>query len=201
MFYQLITKKMSNNSEKEMNGNGDELLQEDATNLQAGIEDKSGSGEIADKVAEEEETGWQKKFEELNDAHLRLRAEFDNYRKRTLREKADLIRSGGESALTALLPVVDDLDRALQNVRKADDIEAVKEGLELICSKFTTYLGQQGVKPVEATGKPFDPETFEAIATIPAPDEELKGKVIDCIQTGYTLYDKIIRHAKVVVGE
>ena len=201
MFYQLITKKMSSNKEKEVNGNGEELLQEDATNLQAGIEDQSGSGEIADKVAENEEAGWQKKFEELNDAHLRLRAEFDNYRKRTLREKADLIRSGGESALTALLPVIDDLERAVQNVRQADDMDAVKEGLELICSKFTAYLGQQGVKPVEATGKPFDPDTFEAIATIPAPSEELKGKVIDCVQTGYTLYDKIIRHAKVVVGE
>jgi molecular chaperone GrpE len=200
MFYQLITKKMSNNSDMEMNGNKDELLQEDATNLQAGIEDKSDAGEMADKMAEDE-AGLQKKFEDLNDAHLRLRAEFDNYRKRTLREKADLIRSGGESALTALLPVVDDLERALHNVRQADDIEAVKEGLELICTKFTTYLGQQGVKPIEATGKPFDPDTFEAIATIPAPGEELKGKVIDCVQTGYTLYDKIIRHAKVVVGE
>ena len=142
-----------------------------------------------------------KKYDELNDSHLRLMAEFDNYRKRTMREKADLIKTGGEGALKNLLPIIDDFERALQNVRAAEDVEAVKEGVDLIFGKFMGYLSQQGVKPIEAIGKPFDTEEFEAIATIPAPEPDMKGKVLDCVQTGYTLFDKVIRHAKVVVGE
>ena len=143
----------------------------------------------------------QKKYADLNDAHLRLRAEFDNYRKRTLREKTELIKNGGESALTQLLPVVDDFERALQNIRQAEDVKAVGEGVELIYNKFITYLAQQGVQAIEAIGKPFETELFEAIATIPAPEADLKGKVVDCVQTGYLLNEKVIRHAKVVVGE
>lgn len=154
----------------------------------------------SDKKAEEAED-YKKKYEELNEAHLRLRAEFDNYRKRTLREKADLIKNGGETALKNLLPVVDDFERAMQNISKTEDVAAVKEGLDLIYSKFMTYLSQQGVKPIEAIGKPFDTELFEAIATIPAPEADMKGKVIDCVQTGYALFEKVLRHAKVVVGE
>ena len=128
-------------------------------------------------------------------------AEYDNYRKRTLREKADLIKTGGESALTNLLPVIDDMERALKNVRIAEEMSAVVEGIELIYSKFISYLAQQGVKAIETEKKDFDTEHFEAIATIPAPAQEMKGKVLDCVQTGYVLYDKVIRHAKVVVGE
>ncbi|MCD8193140.1 MAG: nucleotide exchange factor GrpE, partial [Tannerellaceae bacterium] len=137
----------------------------------------------------------------LNDTYLRLMAEYDNYRKRTLREKADLIKSGGETALTNLLPVVDDFERALQTIRTAEDVKSVTEGVELIYNKFINYLSQQGVKPINAVGQPFDTEQFEAVAIIPAPEPELKGKVLDSVQTGYTLYDKVIRHAKVVVGE
>ena len=140
-------------------------------------------------------------IEEQKDKYLRLSAEFDNYRKRTMREKADLIKTGGEGALKNLLPIIDDFERALQNVRAAEDVEAVKEGVDLIFGKFMGYLSQQGVKPIEAIGKPFDTEEFEAIATIPAPELDMKGKVLDCVQTGYTLFDKVIRHAKVVVGE
>ena len=151
------------------------------------------------KVKELEEL--KKKYDELNDSHLRLMAEFDNYRKRTMREKADLIKTGGEGALKNLLPIIDDFERALQNVRTAEDVEAVKEGVDLIFGKFMGYLSQQGVKPIEAIGKPFNTEEFEAIATIPAPEPDMKGKVLDCVQTGYTLFDKVIRHAKVVVGE
>ena len=142
-----------------------------------------------------------KKYDELNDSHLRLMAEFDNYRKRTLREKSELIKNGGESALTHLLPVVDDFERALQNIRSAEDIKAVTEGVELIYSKFMSYLSHQNVKPIETVGEPFDAETSEAVAMIPAPEPDMKGKVLDCVQTGYTLNDKVIRHAKVVVGE
>jgi molecular chaperone GrpE len=201
MFYRLKTKKMNKKKDMETKNNSEEFPLEDATLLQPETEEQSVATEEADKVADNPEPDPARQLEELNDAHLRLRAEFDNYRKRTMREKADLIKSGGEAALTALLPVVDDLERALSNIRKAEDVESVKEGVELICNKFAGYLSQQGVKPIEAVGQPFDPDKFDAIATIPAPGDEAKGKVLDCVQTGYTLYDKIIRHAKVVVGE
>ena len=146
-----------------------ENMQEETTNLQdeqpKEAEETAATDKVADELAE-----LQKKYDELNDTHLRLRAEFDNYRKRTLREKSELIKNGGESALTHLLPVVD-------------------------------YLTSQGVKAMDIVGKPFDADICEAIATIPAPEEGQKGKVIDCVQTGYMLNDKVLRHAKVVVGE
>ena len=173
---------------------------EEMTNVQDEQPQTAEAENKSDKKAEEAED-YKKKYEELNEAHLRLRAEFDNYRKRTLREKADLIKNGGETALKNLLPVVDDFVRAMQNISKTEDVAAVKEGLDLIYSKFMNYLAQQGVKPVDAIGKAFDTELFEAIATIPAPEADMKGKVIDCVQTGYSLFDKVIRHAKVVVGE
>ena len=173
---------------------------ENKTNVQeeqAGVTDQAA----ADDKMTDAFSDLQKKYADLNDAHLRLRAEFDNYRKRTLREKTELIKNGGESALTQLLPVVDDFERALQNIRQAEDVKAVGEGVELIYNKFITYLAQQGVQAIEAIGKPFETELFEAIATIPAPEADLKGKVVDCVQTGYLLNEKVIRHAKVVVGE
>lgn len=173
---------------------------EEVTNLQEEQTEQAGHIEESANLTDDIEA-LKTKYEELNNSHLRLMAEFDNYRKRTLREKAELIKSGGESALTAILPIIDDFERAMQNVRAAEDVQAVAEGVELIYSKFMAYLSQQGVKPIEATGLPFDTELFDAVATIPAPEEEMKGKVIDCVQTGYTLFDKVIRHAKVVVGE
>ncbi|MDR1557535.1 MAG: nucleotide exchange factor GrpE [Tannerellaceae bacterium] len=192
--------KMNPNKEMEVNGKEEPLLNGDATNLQDEKENTSDDSLQADNVTDEKED-LQKKYDELNDSHLRLMAEFDNYRKRTLREKAELIKSGGEAALTGLLPVIDDLERAIQTIRTTEDIDAVKEGIELIYAKFITYLGQQGVKPIQAIGELFDTEKFEAIAIIPAPEEDKKGRIIDSVQTGYTLYDKVIRHAKVVVGE
>ena len=173
---------------------------EEVTNLQEESAKKAEGEEPSDKKTVEAED-YKKKYEELNETHLRLRAEFDNYRKRTLREKADLIKSGGETALTNLLPIVDDFERALQNIGQTEDVTAMKEGVDLIYSKFMSYLEHQGVKPIEAIGKTFDTELFEAIATIPAPEADMKGKVIDCVQTGYMLNEKVIRHAKVVVGE
>jgi molecular chaperone GrpE len=178
----------------------DLLSEQDATNLQEEQVNESAESVGADNVSDEL-CELQKKYDELNDSHLRLMAEYDNYRKRTLREKADLIKTGGESALTNLLPVIDDMERALKNVRIAEEMSAVVEGIELIYSKFISYLAQQGVKAIETEMKDFDTEHFEAIATIPAPAQEMKGKVLDCVQTGYVLYDKVIRHAKVVVGE
>ena len=147
----------------------------------------------ADITAEEE-------LAQLKDSHLRLMAEYDNYRKRTFKEKTELIKNGGEKVITGLLPVMDDFQRALETIDKATGLSAVKEGVELIFQKFLSFLQQNGVKPIEAIGHAFDDELFEAVATVPATDEEQKGKVIDDIQTGYTLNDKVIRHSKVVVA-
>lgn len=140
-------------------------------------------------------------LEEQKDKYLRLSAEFDNYRKRTMKEKAELILNGGEKSITSILPVVDDLERALKNMETATDVEAVKEGVQLIYNKFMNVLGQNGVKVIETQEQPLNTDYHEAIAVIPAPEEEKKGKILDCVQTGYTLNDKVIRHAKVVVGE
>ena len=148
--------------------------------------------ENADNVSEE--------LAKLNDSYLRLMAEYDNYRKRTIKEKSELIKTGGEKAFAGLLPVIDDFERAIKTIETASDLSAVKEGILLIYNKFMAYLKQNGVNPIESLGQDFDPDFGEAVAMIPAADEEQKGKVIENIQTGYTLYDKVIRHAKVVVA-
>ena len=137
---------------------------------------------------------------ELNDRLLRKIAEFDNYRKRTLKEKTELILNGGEKIITAILPVLDDMERALKNMQDSEDVKALAEGVELIFKKFLDILEKQGVKPIEATGADFDVDLHEAIAQLPAPEESLKGKVLDCTKTGYTLNEKVIRHSQVVVG-
>lgn len=142
-----------------------------------------------------------KELEELKDKHLRLQAEFDNYRRRTLKEKADLITSGGERSLKDLLPVVDDLERAMESIKSAQDVEAVKEGMELILNKFKDYLAKQGVAEIEAKDVAFDVDKHEAVAKFPAPSEDMKGKVIDVTKKGYTFNGKVIRYAQVVVGE
>jgi molecular chaperone GrpE len=143
----------------------------------------------------------QSKHNQLNDTYLRSLAEFDNYRKRNLREKADLIKNGGESVLVDILTVVDDMERGLAITKDAKDVEAVKEGMELIYNKLQIFLKQNGIKAIETEGKSFDTDLHEAITTFPATCEELKGKVVDCVQKGYYLHDKVIRFAKVVVGE
>ncbi len=138
---------------------------------------------------------------ELQDKYLRQAAEFDNYRKRTIKEKADLIKSAAERLMVAELPVVDDMDRALENMEKGADAEACIEGFKLIVQKFKNILTQQGLEKIETDGQDFDTDYHEAIALIPAPTEELKGKILDCVQQGYKLGDKVIRHAKVAVGQ
>ncbi|MDL2265853.1 nucleotide exchange factor GrpE [Parabacteroides sp. OttesenSCG-928-G07] len=191
---------MNKNGEQEQSFGNEGFIPEDTPNLQ---DEASAAAELsgdADIVSETDED-LQKRFDKLNDMHLRLMAEFDNYRKRTIREKADLIKSAGEHILTGLLPVIDDFERALENMQAVGESDAIVEGVELIYSKFMSFLAQQGVKPIEAIGQPFDTETSEAVAIVPSPEKELKGKVIDCVQTGYMLNDKVIRHAKVVVGE
>jgi len=153
-----------------------------------------------DNLAELLESEKQKN-EELKDTYLRLMAEYDNYRKRTLREKSDLIKSGGEDVLMGLLPVIDDFERGLEVMKAASESDANVEGVELIYNKFISYLNSKGVKSIETDGKDFSTECHEAVTTIPAPTPELKGKIVDCILKGYTLNDKVIRYAKVVVGE
>ena len=138
---------------------------------------------------------------EQKDTYLRLSAEFDNYRKRTMKEKAELILNGGEKSLSSILPVVDDFERAIKTMETATDVQAVKEGVELIYNKFMATLAQNGVKVIETKDQPLNTDYHEAIAVIPAPSEAQKGKILDCVQTGYTLNDKVLRHAKVVVGE
>ena len=153
-----------------------------------------------EKLAQELEKA-NEQIEEQKDKYLRLSAEFDNYRKRTMKEKAELILNGGEKSISSILPIVDDFERALKNMETATDVAAVKEGVELIYNKFMSALGQNGVKVIETKEQPLDTDYHEAIAVIPAPNEALKGKILDCVQTGYILNDKVIRHAKVVVGE
>ena len=136
----------------------------------------------------------------LKDQLLRKIAEFDNYRKRTIKEKTDLILNGGEKTIVTILPVIDDMERALKNMKEADDVNAVLEGVELIYKKFMDILGKQGVSVIETKEADFDVDLHEAVAQLPAPTPELKGKVMDCTLTGYKLNEKVIRHAQVVVG-
>ena len=143
----------------------------------------------------------QETIEEQKDKYLRLSAEFDNYRKRTMKEKAELILNGGEKSLSSILPVVDDFERAIKTMETATDVQAVKEGVELIYNKFMATLAQNGVKVIETKDQPLNTDYHEAIAVIPAPSEAQKGKILDCVQNGYTLNDKVVRHAKVVVGQ
>lgn len=137
----------------------------------------------------------------LEDKYLRQVAEFDNYRKRTMKEKAELIKNGGERAIESILPVLDDFERALCNMSKNENSAEIMTGVELIYNKFVGILKQNGLQKIETDGAVFDTDFHEAIAMVPTPDENLKGKVLDCIQAGYTLNDKVIRHAKVAVGE
>ncbi|MBR7067113.1 MAG: nucleotide exchange factor GrpE [Bacteroidales bacterium] len=144
---------------------------------------------------------FEKQYEEMKDKYLRLSAEFDNYRKRTLREKADMLKYAAEDTLRDMLPVIDDLDRAMQAVESATDIDSLKQGIALITNKFHEFIKGKGVRVIECIGQPLDTDLHEAISKIPAPDEAQKGKIIDVVQKGYTLNEKVMRFAKVVVGE
>lgn len=174
--------------------------EEVATDQNEVREEENASMSNEEKLAQELEKA-QHMLEEQKDKYLRLSAEFDNYRKRTMKEKAELILNGAEKSISSILPIVDDFERALKNIETATDVAAVKEGVELIYNKFMKVLEQNGVKVIETQEKELDTDFHEAIAVIPAPTENLKGKILDCVQTGYTLNDKVIRHAKVVVGE
>lgn len=157
---------------------------------------ESGGEDCLRQLKEQED-----KLAELNDKYLRLSAEFDNYRKRTLKERMEFAKSAGEQVLEKILPVMDNFERALKSMETATDVPALREGVELIYTGFKDFLSQNGVKEMECIHTDFDPELQEAVTKIPAQDETLKGKVMDCIQKGYTLNGKVIRFPKVVVGE
>ena len=143
----------------------------------------------------------QEQIEELKDKYLRSAAEFDNYRKRTLKEKAELILNGSEKAVGAVLPILDDMERAIANGEKTDDPKVLREGMSLIYTKFQKVLESLGVKEIETADADFDTDVHEAIAMVPGMGDDKKGKVLDCVQKGYKLNDKVIRHAKVAVGQ
>lgn len=200
--------KHNNMNPKEKENNQEEELKTQATPNECDEETvgQETSQENGAPLTEEEKLAQElekanEQIEEQKDKYLRLSAEFDNYRKRTMKEKAELILNGGEKSISSILPIVDDFERALKNMETATDVAAVKEGVELIYNKFMSVLGQNGVKVIETKEQPLDTDYHEAIAVIPAPNEALKGKILDCVQTGYILNDKVIRHAKVVVGE
>ncbi|MBR3091624.1 MAG: nucleotide exchange factor GrpE [Bacteroidaceae bacterium] len=177
-----------------------ENAESDANKGDADVNEGDGEATKAPTLEEQLEEA-QAKIAELNDKYLRLMAEFDNYRKRVMKEKTELIKSAGTKVITTILPVLDDMERAEQNMEKMDDVAALKEGLLLIFDKFMKLMATEGLKKIEAIDKVFDTDYHEAIAMVPGQPDDKKGKVIDCIQTGYMLNDKVIRHAKVAVAQ
>ena len=186
------------NTEKEIL-NGESLNNEETTNT-AEPQDVCNDTTSEEESVETVET-LKAELEILKDKYLRAVAEFDNYKKRTLKEKAEIILNGSEKTVTMFLPIIDDMERAITNAGKSTDIAAVEEGWELIYNKFIKQLDSIGVKKIETNDADFDVDYHEAVAMVPGMGDDKKGKVIDCVQTGYTLNDKVIRHAKVAVGQ
>ena len=193
-------------TEKDINIEDEETLEEapvEETDKEAEEPGTSEDSEASDEEAEEQDPleKAQKEAAELKDKWLRSVAEFENYRKRTLKERAELILNGGEKFITAILPVLDDMERAIANGEKTDDPEVLREGMTLIYQKFIKTLEAQGVSKIDTIDADFDTDVHEAVAMVPGMGDDKKGKVIDCLQQGYKLNDKVIRHAKVAVGQ
>lgn len=195
--------KETNNTKETMEQNNAPQEEQQTTVDNTPQEEKNDGQEKQTEEPQEEKDPLlvaQEQIEELKDKYLRAAAEFDNYRKRTLKEKAELILNGGEKTITAILPILDDMERAIENGKKTDDPQVIRDGMELILTKFIKTLEGQGVKKIDTTEAVFDTDLHEAIAMVPGMGDEKKGKVLDCIQAGYMLNDKVIRHAKVAVG-
>ncbi|MBO6005862.1 MAG: nucleotide exchange factor GrpE [Paludibacteraceae bacterium] len=191
---------MSNKKEQTKENEVEETLEN--ANVNDECNETEGAAEAQDEAAAESEVEQLKKqISEIQDAHLRLRAEFENYKKRTIKEKAEIIKSASEGVFMNIIPLVDDFERGIQAAEKASDVESIKEGLMLIYDKFVKFLEQNNVKEIDTKDQTFDTDFHEAITAIPAQSEEQKGKIIDCVQKGYTLNDKVIRYAKVVVAQ
>ena len=187
------------NKEQKINVEGEEKVTVDET-----TEESSQNGQDDNQEETQEKDPLEaanEQIEELNDKYLRAVAEFDNYKKRTLKEKTELILNGGEKTIVAILPILDDMERAAASAEKTDDIKALEEGWELIFKKLKKILEGMGVKEIETNDADFNVDFHEAIAMVPGMGDDKKGKVIDCVQTGYTMNDKVIRHAKVAVGQ
>ena len=187
------------NKEQKINVEGEEKVTVDETteeSAQNGQDDNQEETQEKDPLEAANE-----QIEELKDKYLRAVAEFDNYKKRTLKEKTELILNGGEKTIVAILPILDDMERAAASAEKTDDIKALEEGWELIFNKLKKILESMGVKEIETKDADFNVDFHEAIAMVPGMGDDKKGKVIDCVQTGYTMNDKVIRHAKVAVGQ
>jgi len=191
-----MSKKNKKNVNEEAKATHDEDLKQDNMEQQQGQEQVSEETPDPEKRIADLEAALEHEKKE----YLFLMADFENFRKRTLKEKADLIKNGAESAMRDLLPVVDDLERALDAINKGGDLDSLKEGVDLIYNKFVKYLESQHVKAIDSTGKDFDTDVHEAVTMFPAPDPSMKGKVIDTTIKGYMINDKVLRHAKVVVG-
>ena len=192
------------NMEKKANSNLDNNeeavdLNEDTT--QEETNEPQEQPQLSEEEPQTEEENRAKQLEELKDKYLRTVAEFENFKRRTLKEKTELILNGGEKAITAILPIIDDMERAIENAHKQACVDVVEEGWELIYKKLLSTLEGMGVKKIEVDGKDFDVDFHEAVAMVPGMGDDKKGKIIDCVQTGYTLNDKVIRHAKVAVGQ
>lgn len=175
------------------------VVSEENTENASSKADNSADEMTAEPTIEEQLEAAKKEVEQYKDKYLRAVAEFDNYRKRTLKEKAELLLNGSEKAVCAFLPILDDFERAIAD--KTEDVNAIKEGMQIIFNKFNKTLESLGVKKIETEGKDFDVDFHEAVAMVPGMGDDKKGKVIDCVQTGYQLNDKVIRHAKVAVGQ
>lgn len=182
---------------------GDEELTDNTSEAQSAEDPADGEVEVEVEEAKEQDPldVALSEIADLKDKYLRSVAEFDNYRKRTLKERSELILNGGEKTITAILPVIDDMERAIDNGQKTDDPQVLREGMELIHQKFLKILEAQGVSVIDTDHADFDTDVHEAVAMVPGMGDENKGKVIDCLQKGYKLNDKVIRHAKVAVGQ
>ena len=175
------------------------VISDDNTEDTSANTDNSAEEKTTELTVEEQLEAAKKEVEQYKDKYLRAVAEFDNYRKRTLKEKAELLLNGSEKAVCVFLPILDDFERAIAD--KTEDVNAIKEGVQIIFNKFNKTLESVGVRKIETEGKDFDVDFHEAVAMVPGMGDDKKGKVIDCVQTGYQLNDKVIRHAKVAVGQ
>ena len=175
------------------------VISDDNTEDTSANTDNSAEEKTTELTVEEQLEAAKKEVEQYKDKYLRAVAEFDNYRKRTLKEKAELLLNGSEKAVCAFLPILDDFERAIAD--KTEDVNAIKEGVQIIFNKFNKTLESLGVRKIETEGKDFDVDFHEAVAMVPGMGDDKKGKVIDCVQTGYQLNEKVIRHAKVAVGQ
>ena len=200
-----MNKKMTDeNMEKKANSNlnsNEEAVDLNQDTTQEESNEPQEQLQQAEEETQTEEENLAQQLEELKDKYLRTVAEFENFKRRTLKEKTELILNGGEKAITAILPIIDDMERAIENAHKQECVDAVEEGWELTYKKLLSTLEGMGVKKIEVDGKDFDVDFHEAVAMVPGMGDDKKGKIIDCVQTGYTLNDKVIRHAKVAVGQ